>query len=174
MLRRSLFRFAVAPVTPPSSSSSSPSTGEKRIVRVGDVRSVRRVFSREDVKTFARITGDENPIHQCDDAAKARGFDRAVVHGQLVGSLFSYILGVHLPGPGSIYVSQSVQFCAPVLVDEEVEATIKIVSFRRDKGLVDAETVVKRVRDGVVAIKGRSIGMNREVLYEGETPEMKR
>jgi acyl dehydratase len=162
MLRRSCFL---------RNSAAAP-TG--RVVRVGDKHVVRRVFTREDVKSFAALSGDDNPIHQSDAAAKAAGFDRAIVHGQLVGSLFSYIMGVHLPGKGSIYVSQQVQFCAPVLVDEEVEASITIQAFRKDKGLVDAVTEVRRVRDGVVAIKGRSIGLNRLVDYQGETPEMKR
>ncbi len=142
----------------------------KKIIRVGDSYSMRRTFTKEDVATFAKLCGDNNPIHLDDAAAKKAGFEGAIVHGALVSSLFSYILGVHIPGPQSIYLHQSVQFVAPVLVGEEIEAKITVKKFRKDKGLIDHDTIVTRVRDGKIAIKGNSLGMNKVVVCEGETP----
>ncbi len=142
----------------------------KRIIRVGDSYSMKRVFTKEDVATFSKLCGDNNPIHLDEAAAKKAGFEGCIVHGALVSSLFSYILGVHIPGPQSIYLHQSVQFLAPVLVGEEVEAKITVKKFRKDKGLIDHDTIVTRVRDGKIAIKGNSLGMNKAVELEGETP----
>ena len=156
MLRRSNFFFCNA--------------AQKRIIRVGDSYSVKRVFTKEDVATFAKLCGDSNPIHLDDAAARKAGFDGCIVHGALVSSLFSYIMGVHIPGPDSIYLHQSVQFQAPVLVGEEVEATVTVKKFRKDKGLIDHDTIVTRVRDGKVAIRGNSLGMNKVVSLEGDTP----
>ena len=173
MLRRS-FLYRCAAATSQSSTTPAPATtatAAPRIVRVGDTYAIRRTFTREDVATFAKLCGDNNPIHLDDEAAKKLGFPRAIVHGQLVASLFSYILGTYLPGPQSVYVSQGVQFRAPVLVGDEVEARVTVVKFRADKGLIDTETTVTRVRDNVVAISGNSLGMNKVVRLEGATPE---
>ncbi len=176
MLRSSLRFLTSASVLPPvggAAAAAVAATPAKRVIRVGDSYSVRRTFTADDVATFAKVTGDCNPIHVDDAAARRAGFDRAIVHGQLVGSLFSFILGVHLPGPHSVYVHQEMQFLAPVLVGEEVEATIRVLKFRKDKGLIDNVTEVVRVRDGVVVIKGKSLGMNRAVALEGESPPWK-
>ena len=141
-----------------------------RVIRVGDWKSEVRVFTRDDVRTFAKLSGDQNPIHVDDAAARRLGFERAICHGALVASMFSDVMARHLPGPNSVYVHQTLNFTAPVLVDEEVECIVHVLCFRRDKGMIRMETVVKRTRDGVVAIKGHSIGLNKEVKLEGESP----
>ena len=142
-----------------------------RTVRVGSSYSMKRTFSAADVATFAALCGDQNPIHLDPAAAKKAGFVGCIVHGQLVVSLFSYLMGMHMPGPQSIYVSQSVQFVAPILVGEEVEASVTVEKFRKDKGLIMLETKVLRTRDNVIAIKGHSLGKNTAVICEGESPE---
>ncbi len=87
-----------------------------------------RCLDEEAVRTFAALTGDTNPVHL--DAAYAAGtpFQRPIVHGMLTASLISAVLGTQLPGKGAIYVSQTIQFRAPVHVGDEVTAEVTVTS----------------------------------------------
>ncbi len=88
----------------------------RRIIQVGDTHTITRVFTQEDVRQFALLVGDSNPIHLDPTAAAAAGFPQIICHGILVGSLFSNIMGMHLPGPQSVYLQQTLNFVKPVLV----------------------------------------------------------
>ena len=83
--------------------------------KVGDSDSITKRFSPEDVARFAEVSADANPIHLDDAAAAESVFGQRVVHGMLVGSLFSALIGMQLPGKGSIYLGQNLSFKAPVL-----------------------------------------------------------
>ena len=72
-------------------------------MKVGDKASVTRAFTEQDVADYARVSGDHNPAHMDEEYAKTTMFKTRIVHGMLVGSLFSALLGTELPGVGSIY-----------------------------------------------------------------------
>ncbi|WP_038036672.1 MaoC family dehydratase [Thermopetrobacter sp. TC1] len=92
-----------------------------------------RRLDEEAVRTFAALTGDVNPVHLDAAYAAETPFKRPIVHGMLTASLISAVLGTQLPGRGAIYVSQSIQFRAPVYVGDDVtaEVTVTAIDTRR-------------------------------------------
>ncbi len=80
----------------------------------------------EDLQAFARITGDANPIHLDEAFAAATPFKRRIAHGMLSASYISAVFGTKLPGPGAVYISQTLNFKAPVHIDDEVISTVRI------------------------------------------------
>lgn len=87
---------------------------------------VRRVLE-EDVHAFALLTGDTNPLHLDHDYAAGTMFNGRIVHGSLTAGYISAILGTLLPGPGAIYVSQSLNFRRPVRIGDEVTSTARVL-----------------------------------------------
>lgn len=140
-----------------------------RVIAIGDMASLRHRFTTEEVATYARLVGDSNPIHVDAEAAKRAGFDGCIVHGILVTGLFSNLMGMKIPGPQSVYLSQDVEFVSPVFVDDEVEAEVSVLQFHAKKGLIALQTTVRNVSRGTVAIKGRALGMNKVVSFKGES-----
>ena len=103
---------------------------------VGMEVSYAKKITNEDVLAFADLSGDVNPVHLSDDFAARTIFKKRIAHGFLTGSLFSTVLGTKLPGPGCIYLSQSMKFRAPVYIGDEVVATLRVMSLDADKARV--------------------------------------
>jgi 3-hydroxybutyryl-CoA dehydratase len=101
---------------------------------VGMEASYAKKITNEDVLAFADLSGDVNPVHLSDDFAAGTIFKKRIAHGFLTGSLFSTVLGTKLPGPGCIYLSQSMKFKAPVYIGDEVIATLKVTGLDTEKG----------------------------------------
>ncbi len=95
-------------------------------LQVGDAFSFQRFISAEDVRAFAEVTGDDNPIHVDEEYARQSRFGHTVVHGVLLLGIISKVLGRDFPGHGSIAVSLSARFLRPVPVDSEVTVEVKI------------------------------------------------
>lgn len=112
-------------------------------IRPGARATIEHTFTAADVTTFARLSGDENPIHLDGDAARTAGFEREVVHGVLVCSLISRLLGTRLPGPGTILLAQDLRYRRPVYPDQAARATVEVVSVREDKPVVVLRTWVE-------------------------------
>jgi acyl dehydratase len=106
----------------------------------GDHAADEHVNTQEDVEAFARLSGDDNPIHLDAGAARAAGFDGTIVHGTLVTGLFSRLLGTRLPGPGSVYLGQEIRFARPVYPGTAVTAHVQVVSVREDKPVIVLRT----------------------------------
>ena len=100
---------------------------------VGMEASYAKKISDKDVLAFADLSGDVNPLHLSDDFAAGTLFKKRIAHGFLTGSLFSTVLGTKLPGPGCIYLSQTMKFRAPVYIGDEVVATLRITGLDTDK-----------------------------------------
>lgn len=83
-------------------------------------------ITNDDIVRFAEVTGDTNPLHLDDDFARESIFGGRIAHGMLTASLFSAILGTRMPGPGCIYMSQSIRFRAPVRPGELAVATVTV------------------------------------------------
>lgn len=107
---------------------------------VGDVATRALTFSPEAVAQFADLVGDRNPLHLDADFAAKTPFGRPIVHGMLVSGLISGILGEDLPGPGSIYLGQTLRFEAPVYVGDTVTATAEVTAVRPEKRIVTLKT----------------------------------
>jgi 3-hydroxybutyryl-CoA dehydratase len=93
---------------------------------------VRRV-SEHDLDTFAELTGDRNPIHLDEEFAAKTIFRGRIAHGMLTATYISAILGTRLPGPGAIYISQTLNFRAPVRIGDEVTATARVAQLFPEK-----------------------------------------
>jgi enoyl-CoA hydratase len=122
---------------------------------IGQRVSTTRVFSMDDVQSFAALSGDANPIHLDPEFARHSIFGRPIVHGLFTTSLFSRLLGEELPGPGTIYLGQSLSFVRPVFVGDEVTASVEITNIRQDKPIVTLRTIVT-THDGI-AVDGEAV-----------------
>ena len=124
---------------------------------VGQRATATRVFTSEDVRSYAALTGDNNPLHVDSEYANSGAFGRTIVHGLLTATLFTQIVGGQLPGPGSVYAGQLLKFLKPVHVGEPVTATVEIVSINRRRGVVRlatrAETAQGLVVDGEAVVR---------------------
>lgn len=125
-------------------------------LNVGDTAVLERAFSQEQVAQFATLSTDNNPIHIDAGYASTTSFGRPIVHGMLVGSLFSALVGQHLPGEGSIYMGQNLRFHAPVLIGQVVKAKVEITAIREDKPIVTLETTCTST-DGENIITGDAV-----------------
>lgn len=126
------------------------------MIKIGDSASLTKTFSDEDVRSFAEISGDKNPVHLDNEFAAQTQFKKRLVHGMLTAGLISAVLGTELPGPGSIYLSQSINFRAPVFIGDTITATVTVTKMREGKPIVTLETVCKN-QDEVVVLKGEAV-----------------
>lgn len=99
-------------------------------------------ISDEMVREFAKITGDNNPLHLDDEFAKSTRFGRRIAHGMLVASLISKILGRDFPGPGTVYISQFVQFRKPVYIGDKIKIRVEVKDKKDDKRRLILNTIV--------------------------------
>jgi len=95
-------------------------------VRVGMRETYSKQVSSSDVVGFAEISGDRNPIHLSEHFAAQTPFGGRIAHGLYTASLISAVIGTRLPGPGAIYISQTLRFLAPVRIDDTVDASVEI------------------------------------------------
>ena len=128
----------------------------KKDMKVGDKSFLRKVFTEEDVIKFSEISTDTNPIHLDENYASSTVFGKRVVHGMLVASMFSALIGVELPGEGSIYLGQSLSFKAPVSIGDQVTASVEIVAIRQDKPIITLRTLCID-KEGQVLIEGEAV-----------------
>jgi len=119
---------------------------------VGQSAEMSRVVGAADIEAFAEVSGDNNPVHLDDAYAKTTTFGERIAHGMLSGAYISAILGTKLPGPGCIYLSQSLRFRRPVKVGDLVVARATIKTLDANRGHVTLDTVCevsgKTVVDG--------------------------
>ena len=126
------------------------------MLKIGDSASTSKQFSDADVRDFAAISGDQNPIHLDDNYAAETQFKRRIVHGMLTSGLISAVLGMQLPGPGSIYLKQTLNFRAPVFIDDTIKAVVTVTHVRDDKPIVTLDTKCFN-QDGTVVLDGEAI-----------------
>ena len=99
-----------------------------------------RVIGDEEMRLFADLTGDTNPLHFDDDFAKRSLFKGRVVHGMCTAALISTVIGTRLPGPGCVYLSQSLRFAAPVRPGDEIVARAVVDRLIPERSRVEFET----------------------------------
>jgi acyl dehydratase len=125
-------------------------------LKVGDKATVVKIFTDEDVLDFSNLSLDKNPIHLDQTFAEKSIFGKKIVHGMLVASLFSGLLGMKLPGEGSIYLSQSLSFTAPIYIGEKVTATVEVIKIRPDKPIVTLRTFCMNSK-GLLVVEGEAV-----------------
>ena len=129
---------------------------------IGDRASLSKTITEADVTLFAGVTGDFNPLHLDAEYAKTTRFGGRIAHGLLTAGLISAVLGTRMPGPGSIYLSQSLVFRRPVRIGDTITATATVSSYDAEKRIVRLDTTCIN-QEGVVVLTGEAA-----LLLEGE------
>lgn len=122
-----------------------------RKVIVGDEASISKTISEADVYNFAGICGDFNSIHVNRERAKDSRFGDRICHGMLVASFISTVIGMYLPGEGTIYLEQNMRFVAPVFIGDTITAVVK----------------VKDINVNVAVLETNVINQNGKIVIEG-------
>jgi 3-hydroxybutyryl-CoA dehydratase len=107
---------------------------------IGMSASISKTITADQVNLFAKLTGDNNPIHINEAYAATTPFKSRIVHGMLSTSLISAVIGAQLPGPGSIYRDQTIKFKAPVFLGETLTATVTVEAINLRRHLVRLKT----------------------------------
>src|SRR5690242_2973937 len=121
--------------------------------KVGDSAEITKKIEQADIEAFADVTGDHNPVHVDEAFAQQTRFGRRIAHGMLTASLISSVLANKLPGEGSVYLGQTLQFVAPVFPGDEVTARVTVKAVREGKPIVTLETICVNQR-GETVIRG--------------------
>lgn len=130
-------------------------------LRLGMRETLMKSVMDTDVVGFAQLSGDDNPIHLCEDWAAGTRFGQRIAHGLYTASLISAVLGTRLPGPGAVYRSQTLNFHAPVKIGDVVTIVVEVVELVPEgrkarlhcEALVDGKTVLDG--EAVVSVPGK-------------------
>lgn len=131
---------------------------------VGQQAACSKTITETDVVMFAGLSGDFNPIHIDSEYAKNTRFNERIAHGLLTSSLLSQLLGVHLPGKGSVYMEQTIKFKAPVYIGDTIKATATVQEYIKEKRIIKLLTECQNQKE-VTVLTGTAVMM---VPKEGE------
>ena len=125
-------------------------------IKVGDTAEFSKTVSESDVYLYAGITGDLNPAHINETYAKDTFFKTRIAHGMLTAGFISRILGMQLPGPGTIYMRQSLNFLAPVRFGDTMTAKVEVIEIIAEKNRVRLKTTCTN-QEGTVVLDGEAM-----------------
>ena len=123
---------------------------------IGTQATLSRTITEDDILLFALVSGDHNPIHLDAEYAEKSLFGKRIAHGFLIGSLISAVLGNDMPGPGSIYLGQTLKFLAPIHIGDTVTVIVKVVAIREDKRIITLHTDCTN-QHGTLVLSGEAI-----------------
>ena len=124
-------------------------------IAIGDTATYIRLITNREVEAFAAISGDHNPLHLDPDYAATTPFGECIAHGMLTGALISAAIAMQLPGPGSVYLSQTMQFRAPVFLGDTVTVTLEVTEKHGKRPWVTLSCMVEN-QDGKAVAKGEA------------------
>ena len=125
-------------------------------IQVGQTVSETRRITPDDVRRFAELSGDHNPVHLDEEFARASRFGRPIAHGIFSAALISSLLATKLPGPGTVYLSQSLRFRLPVYIGDDITTTVVVTAVRDDKPIVTLQTYCDN-QDGQRVVEGEAV-----------------
>ena len=125
-------------------------------IKTGDAAEFTKTVTETDVYLYAGITGDLNPAHINETYAAGTFFKGRIAHGMLTAGFISSILGMQLPGPGTIYMRQSLSFLAPVRFGDTITARAEVVEVIAEKNRVRLKTTCTN-QDGIVVLDGEAL-----------------
>ena len=123
-------------------------------INEGNVYSFNRKISKQDVMDFAKLSGDFNPLHVDAEFGKKSQFKGNIVHGMLLSSLFSTLVGMHCPGEKSLYMSQTLKFRQPIYYDDNVVVKGTVTEKNDSIKIVTIKTEI--LKEGKIAIDGEA------------------
>lgn len=127
-------------------------------ISIGDKSSYSRTVCEADVVLFGGVSGDLNPAHFNEEYSKNTMFKGRIAHGMLSAGYISTVLGMHLPGPGTIYLSQELKFTSPVKFGDTITATVEVKEKLEEKNRLILETICTNQK-GDIVVKGKAIVM---------------
>jgi acyl dehydratase len=127
-----------------------------RIPQVGEKATLTRTITSEMVVAYADLIGDHNPVHLDETFAATTRFGRRIAHGMFVAGLISTVLASELPGPGSVYLGQTLQFKAPVYLGDTITVMVQVTKVREDKPIVTLATVCTNLGNEVI-LEGEAV-----------------
>ncbi len=141
-------------------------------IKVGDTAFFAKTISESDVVQYAGITGDVNPIVVDEEFAAKTHFKKPLVHGMLLASFFSNVVGTKLPGPGTIHVSYKVDFAKPVHIGDTVEIKVEVTEIYKETNSIRMDVEIIN-QAGVKVMTGMGIVMppTKDMGYEKAKPE---
>ncbi len=122
-------------------------------LKIGDFETFQKTITEGDVYLYAGVTGDLNPAHINQVYAEATPFKSRIAHGMLTAGLVSAVLGMKIPGPGTIYLGQELKFTAPVRIGDTIEAKAEVIEMKEDKNIVKLSTTCTN-QEGKVVLQG--------------------
>ena len=125
-------------------------------IKTGDAAEFTKTVTETDVYLYAGITGDLNPAHINETYAAGTFFKGRIAHGMLTAGFISAILGTQLPGPGTIYMSQSLKFLAPVRMGDTITARVEVVEVITEKNRLRLQTTCRN-QEGTVVLDGEAL-----------------
>jgi 3-hydroxybutyryl-CoA dehydratase len=123
---------------------------------IGEKASATKTISEADIYAFAGITGDFNPLHVDVEFARRSRFGERIAHGLLTAGLISTVLGMHLPGPGGIFLSQTLRFLRPVRIGDTITATAEVTAWQPAKRVLQLRTTCTN-QHGEAVVEGESV-----------------
>lgn len=120
-------------------------------INVGDTATYSRLVTEREVELFAAVSGDHNPVHLDPEYAATTQFGECIAHGMLTGAFVSAAIAMELPGPGTIYLGQNLQFRAPVLLGDTVTVFLEVIEKHETKPWLKLSTTVKNQDDKEIA-----------------------
>lgn len=126
------------------------------MARVGDSARRTRTVRAEDIPLFTELTGDRNPLHYDEEAARRSRFGGIIVQGGITSGLLNAVVAEDLPGPGSVFLHVDWRFTAPVRPGDELTAEVEVLEAREDKPITKLRTTVAR-GDGTVVLDGTAV-----------------
>ena len=124
---------------------------------MGKAAEITRVVAAEDIEAFAEVSGDTNPVHLDEAYARGTTFGGRIAHGMLSAAYISAVLGTTLPGPGAVYLSQSLRFRRPVKIGDAVTARVTVTALDDKRAHVTLETVCQV--NGKTVVDGEAVVM---------------
>ncbi len=127
-------------------------------LQLGQKEFFEQTYTESDVLSFAEISGDNNPVHMSESAAQKTVFKHRVVHGALVSSAISALLGARMPGEGTIYLGQETKFVAPVFIGDTVFVTCEVIEIIKRKNIAILSCILVN-QHGNIVLEGKATVM---------------
>jgi len=119
-------------------------------IKIGDKAEMSKKILEKDIQTFAKLSGDFNPIHLDKEYASKTFFKKQIAHGMYVASFISTLLSKKLPGPGTIYLFQKIHFKKPAYINDVITTSVKVIEKKDKKERIILETICKNQNDEII------------------------
>jgi acyl dehydratase len=123
---------------------------------IGRSATMSRVVGEGDIRRFAAVSGDHNPLHMDAEYAADTQFGERIAHGMFSGALISALIGMEFPGPGAVYLSQSLKFLQPVHIGDQLTVRMEVIERHEDKPIVTMACSVSN-QDGLEVVTGEAV-----------------